>query len=210
MVEHWGDIAKDFVRALHCVVEKAIERTLQEVIGVYHQTGLYREIEKLIGEFLEFIEAQFAEDVTAYFEMELNSTLTMAHAEHKERTTRSLKLLTERRHNARAKCLMRLRGRADEDPTKILPSELGPDPFSQEVEMMAVSHPYQTCSFQDANCTECPSLLRDRPYEVYRHGLSVGRVQNKVEVPRSASADSRRPAEFCDSGQMQRAHGRGS
>lgn len=143
MVKHWGGIANDFVRALHRVVQKVIMMTLDDVIAEYHQTGLYRELQKLISEFLESIEAQFAEDVSAYFEMERGSTLTMAQMEHKERTTRSLKLLTERRDHARARCWLKLRGRPDDDHTKVPASELGPDPFSQEIEMMAVSHLYQ-------------------------------------------------------------------
>ncbi|KAJ5548229.1 hypothetical protein N7513_005463 [Penicillium frequentans] len=163
MVKHWGGIANDFVRALHSVVEKAILMTLDNVIAEYQQTGLYRELQKLISEFLESIEAQFAEDVSAYFEMERGSTLTMAQIEHKERTTRSLKLLTERRDHARAKCWLRLRGRPDDDHTKVPASELGPDPFSQEIEMMANTRGYYEIArmrFTDMVCLLAESKVK--------------------------------------------------
>ncbi|KAJ5650625.1 uncharacterized protein N7484_004348 [Penicillium longicatenatum] len=163
MVMHWGEIATDFVHALHRVVQKAIIMTLDDVIAEYHQTGLYRELQKLISEFLECINAQFAEDVSAYFEMERGNTLTMAQMEHKERTTRSLKLLIERREIARAKCWLRLRGRPDDDHTKITSSELGPDPFSQEIEMMANSRGYYEIArmrFTDMVCLFAESKVK--------------------------------------------------
>ncbi|KAJ5993750.1 hypothetical protein N7451_009474 [Penicillium sp. IBT 35674x] len=134
-------------------------------------------------EFLESIEAQFAEDVSAYFEMERGSTLTMAQMEHKERTTRSLKLLTERRGHARAKCWLRLRGRPDDDHTKVPASELGPDPFSQEIEMMANSRGYYEIArirFTDMVCLLAESKVKGKCREQLQQTLEA---QLKAATP---------------------------
>ncbi|KAJ5923270.1 dynamin GTPase [Penicillium verhagenii] len=158
-----GDVARDFVVALHRVVQKAIMMTLDEVMVLYHQTGLYRELQRIIGEYLDSIEAQFLDAVTAYFGMERVSTLTMAQMEHKERTNRSLKLLLERREAARAKCWQRVRGRPEEDYTKVTAADLGPDPFSQEIEMMANARGYYEIArmrFTDVVCLLAESKVR--------------------------------------------------
>ncbi|KAJ5646764.1 hypothetical protein N7490_003136 [Penicillium lividum] len=163
MIKHWGAIANDFVRALHRVVHKAILMTLDDVMAMYQQTGLYRELQKVITDLLGLIEAQFLEHVMGYFKMEHGSTLTMAQAEHKERSTRSLKLLTERREQARARCFQRLRGRPDEDLSKVTAAELGPDQFAQEIEMMASARGYYEIArmrFTDMVCLFAESKVK--------------------------------------------------
>ncbi|KAJ5759324.1 hypothetical protein N7520_006480 [Penicillium odoratum] len=163
MVKHWGAITNDFVRALHRVVHKAILMTLDDVMAMYQQTGLYRELQKVITELLDLIEAQFLGHVMEYFKMEHGSTLTMAQAEHKERSNRSLKLLTERRELARARCFQRIRGRPDEDLSKVTAAELGPDQFAQEIEMMASARGYYEIArmrFTDMVCLFAESKVK--------------------------------------------------
>jgi hypothetical protein len=53
---------------------KAILMTLDDVMAMYQQTGLYRELQKVITDLLDLIEAQFSGHVMEYFKMEYGST----------------------------------------------------------------------------------------------------------------------------------------
>lgn len=142
-VENWHVLTKAFVFATHGIVQRVVLSTLDEVIAQYRQTELYRELYRVIGTFLLRLRAEYLHDASTHYQIEKDNPFTMAQSQHKEASLEALRKLTRARHASRAKTWRMARGHATDDEqkvTKVSDADLGPDQFSQELEMMAVSH----------------------------------------------------------------------
>lgn len=145
-IEHWKDVGDQFAAALHVVVQHAVLKTLDDVMSMYKQTALYREFQKIIEDFLSRVQDDYETDLKAYFEIEHSVPFTMAQAEHKEKSGKVLAELMKSRQHSLLKSWLRARGFGEDDKAAAQ-AELGPDPFAQELEMVAVSLSTMTCGF---------------------------------------------------------------
>lgn len=139
-VMHWGDLANTFVAAVHGVVRGVLTTTLDEIVAQYRQTNLYRELHRIINEFLAQLGRDYLDSALAHFCIEYDTPFTMAREQHRQAKQLALEVLSHSRTQYRARCWRTLRGYSDDDTKHSKPSleELGEDPFAQEIEMMAV------------------------------------------------------------------------
>ncbi|KAJ5721643.1 uncharacterized protein N7483_009577 [Penicillium malachiteum] len=164
MISHWEVVVKSFAQALHGVLEKAVLSALNDVMSMYRQTGLYREFQKIIHDFLAKVTTDYDQQVLAYFQMEYETPFTMAQAEHKQKTSKVLADLSKARGLARSKVWQKVRGLSDDDKANVH-ADLGPDPFSQEIEMISSSRGYYEIAamrFTDMVCLLAESKIRAR------------------------------------------------
>ncbi|OQE47152.1 hypothetical protein PENCOP_c001G07235 [Penicillium coprophilum] len=147
-VEHWGKLMEIFLKATHNLVHSMLLEALEEEFAQYHQTGLYQELSRILKDFmgkLRRIHLQIAKD---YCKSENEIPFTMAQGQHQALMQQTLTILKSRRHNARALCWLRIRGhdtcdeKISDKIKKIQLEHLGPDRYSQEIEMMASSLAY--------------------------------------------------------------------
>lgn len=141
-VEHWKEIMKLFIHAAHGLVQKILFETLDEVVAQYQQTGLYRALKSIIINFLAGLRSEYCSSALANYNVEHEKPFTMAQTHHKRAMQDALEALIRGCHHSRAKSYLKLRGIASDDEhklNKVTAAELGPDPYSQELEMMAVS-----------------------------------------------------------------------
>jgi len=141
-VKNWDVLANAFVYATHTIVQKVLVDTLDEVIAQYHQTGLYRELYRVMTTFLLRLRGEYLHAAGTHYQIESDNPFTMAQAQHRVASLETLDKLTRARRDSRAKVYLSLRGYAAEDDQKVrkvTDADLGPDQFSQELEMMAVS-----------------------------------------------------------------------
>ncbi|KAJ5173236.1 Dynamin [Penicillium capsulatum] len=161
-VKHWEGIAQDFAKALLGVIKKVLFMTLDEVIVNHRQTGLYRELYRIIEAFLAQIQANYLDEVSAYARMEHDRPFTLAALAHKEAMEKAKNALTRGRNRSRAKHWISLRSLSDEYVERV-EAELGADPYAQEVEMVASSRAYYEVAssrFLDVICLIAEAKLR--------------------------------------------------
>ncbi|KAJ5093903.1 dynamin GTPase [Penicillium angulare] len=162
-VKHWKGIVKEFADALYDTVKQVVQKTLNEVMAMYHQTELFRELQRITDDFLSLARLDYEKQVIDYFCMEYNTPFTMAHQYHKEKSLKALQELTQKRHEGRRKVWLRLHGYSEDKKEKA--PEFGPDPFSQEIEMLASSRGYYEIAkvrFTDMICLLAESHIRGR------------------------------------------------
>ena len=141
-VQHWEGIATDFAKALLGVVNKVLLQTLGDAIVSHRQTELYRQVHRIIDTFLARIEDEYLGDIASYCRMEQARPFTLAEQRHKEETEKALRVLLARRKRNRVKKWLRIRKLPeDENIDRVTDDDLGPDPYAQELEMVAVSDP---------------------------------------------------------------------
>ncbi|EPS33926.1 hypothetical protein PDE_08888 [Penicillium oxalicum 114-2] len=143
-IKHWCELASVFVAATCSIVIRILTKCLDAVIAQYHQTGLYRELSRVINEFVNECQTEFLSYVRAQFQIEYDKPFTMAQARHKIASKNALQSLISGRNRARARGILRRAGGDVDDESKIakIIKDLGPDEFVQEIEMMADSHGY--------------------------------------------------------------------
>ncbi|KAJ5287445.1 hypothetical protein N7478_003131 [Penicillium angulare] len=162
-VEHWNGIVETFSSALYDTVKQVVYKTLNEVMAMYHQTELFRELQRITNDFLSLVSLDFSKQITDHFWMEFNTPLTMAHQYHKEKSSKCLTELAQKRHEGRRKTWLKAHGYPEDRREKI--PDLGPDPFSQEIEMLASSRGYYEIAkarFTDMIYLLAESHIRDR------------------------------------------------
>lgn len=137
-VAHWEGIAKDFAKALLAIIKKVLFITLDEVVLNHRQTEMYRELHRIIETFLFQIQTDYLNDISAYARMEHDRPFTLAEQAHEEAMKRAKIALLRGRNRTRAKHLLGLKDLSEEYLEKA-ETWLGPDPYAQEIEMVAVS-----------------------------------------------------------------------
>lgn len=141
-VKHWKGLMIAFVDAVHDAVQRVLSSTLNDVVGQYHQTKLYRELLRIIDAFLQQLRANFHAVGKDHYRIEHEKPFTMAQTQHREAMQIALHNLINSRAQSRNRCYWKARGYSDEDDVKLSknpPEDIGADPFAQEIEMMAVS-----------------------------------------------------------------------
>jgi GTP-binding protein EngB required for normal cell division len=140
-VKHWDGLTSTFVVATCNLVMRVLGMNLDEEIAQYHQTGLYRELRRVINEFVTQLRTEFLDDAMAHYQIEHQKPFTMAQSLHKEAQKTALRGLINGRNRSRAKTFLRGAGYDPDDETNISKTieKLIPDGYSQEIEMMAVS-----------------------------------------------------------------------
>lgn len=145
-VKHWYDPLSVFLVATYRLVRDMLHRQLDEVFLQYHQTGLYRELKRIIESFLYKLRAAHFEHAQENFNIEYNKPFTMALSALDQSIKSAHSFLAERRRLARAGSYLDSQGkypkgdaRREAELRKLTDAELGRDQFSQELTMMAVS-----------------------------------------------------------------------
>ncbi|KAE8151217.1 P-loop containing nucleoside triphosphate hydrolase protein [Aspergillus avenaceus] len=186
-VKHWHEPMTSFLRATHSLVKEMLMRQLRDVFAQYFQTSLFRELKKIIEDYLGRLQVEHFDHALENYEIEVQNPFTMAKLQLEQQTQSALNFLTSRRHLARANCYVDQQGRFLEgDPRreteikKITPDMLGPDKFLQEVKMMAsVRGYYEVASsrFLDSTCqgvhTKLFAKCRDELITVIEDELGI-------------------------------------
>ncbi|KAJ5380795.1 uncharacterized protein N7496_003223 [Penicillium cataractarum] len=143
-VKHWDGLVNAFVSATCNLVLRVLGMNLDEVIAQYHQTGLYRELRRVISEFVNQLRGAFLDDAMAHYKIECEKPFTMAQLLHKEAQGNALRGLIVGRNRSRARTYLRSAALDANDESRIaeIIKNLAPDTYSQEVEMMASSRAY--------------------------------------------------------------------
>ncbi|KAJ5835759.1 Dynamin [Penicillium robsamsonii] len=185
-VEHWGKLMEIFVKATHSLVHSMLIEALEEEFAQYHQTGLYQELSRILKEFmskLRRIHLQIAKD---YCKSEHEIPFTMAQSQHQLLMQQVSSSLKSRRHNSRAMCWLKIRGHDMNDEKisdkikKVQSDQLGPDRYSQEIDMMASSLAYYDIAssrFLDVLCQSTHMKL----FRACRAGL-VNTLRDDLEI----------------------------
>lgn len=140
-VKHWDDLTSAFVIATCNLVMRVLGANLDEVIAQYRQTALYRELRRVISEFVTQLRGEFLDDAKAHYQIEHEKPFTMAQSLHKEAQRNALRGLIAGRSRSRARAYLRRAGYDVDDESNIakVVKDLAADPYAQEIEMMAVS-----------------------------------------------------------------------
>lgn len=145
-VKHWYDPLSVFLVATHRLVRDMLHKQLDEVFLQYHQTGLYRELKRIIEGFLYKLRAAHFEHAQENFNIEYNKPFTLALSALDQSIKSAYIFLAEKRRFARASSYLDAQGkyprgdaRREAELKKLTDVELGRDQFSQELTMMAVS-----------------------------------------------------------------------
>ncbi|KAJ5825622.1 Dynamin family protein [Penicillium riverlandense] len=149
-IEHWEGLMQRFVDATNTEVQKALLDMVEEVFNDYHQTGLYREVKSTIISYLAQLKCEHLAYGREVYKMENGKPFTRAIDQLNKAQKAALKELTRARFLARGKGYLELRGYQfssinEASPvvnSKLSIEDLGPDPFAQEVEMMARARAY--------------------------------------------------------------------
>lgn len=117
---------------------------LEEEFAQYHQTGLYQELSRFLKEFMGKLRQAHLQIAKDYCKSEREIPFTMAQGQHQLLMQQTSNVLKARRFNTRATCWLKIRGHDNDDKIsekvkRIQLEQLGPDRYSQELEMMAVS-----------------------------------------------------------------------
>lgn len=134
-VRHWLRPLKTFVDEVDKMAKRVLFQTLENVMGPYRQTELFRELTRIIESFLSRLNKDFLADCAERYKAESSKPFTLAGDLHKSKMEESLKALIERRNEMRKNQILKTSGEPEKRSSKI---ELGPDEYSPEIEMMAV------------------------------------------------------------------------
>lgn len=143
-VQHWGKLMEAFMKATHDLVHGMLLEALEEEFAQYHQTCLYQELNKILKMYMGNVRQRHFQMAQDYCKSEHEVPFTMAQGQHESLMKQALDAVQQRRSIARATCWHRIRGydMNDDriaDKIKKTAETLGPDRYSQEIEMMAVS-----------------------------------------------------------------------
>lgn len=141
-IKHWSKISKVFVNAVYDHVDEILAAAVDEELSQYKQTELYRNLHGMIKQFMDQIREEQLEDIMKFDEIQYCCPLTRAQEKRDEEIKKAFKALKCNREKSRARCYLRLDRQPVDDESllnNVVETKLGPDPFGQEVEMVAVS-----------------------------------------------------------------------
>ncbi|OJI98433.1 hypothetical protein ASPVEDRAFT_59799 [Aspergillus versicolor CBS 583.65] len=193
-VVHWKQPMIVFIDASHQLVRDTLLRELNNVFIQYNQTGLFRELERIIRSYLKKLRAEHLAHAEEIYSIEYEKPFTMATTALDQATAIAYKHLESRRFDARANHYLDLFNkypigdpRRESEKKKIGNAELGADKFTLEVRMMAITRGYyETASsrFVDSVCQSIYTKLFFRCHQslvkAIEHGLGI-QAENAVE-----------------------------
>ncbi|RAK97752.1 putative dynamin GTPase [Aspergillus ibericus CBS 121593] len=168
-VKHWSEPLSAFLAATHRLVRDMVHKQIDEVFSQYHQTGLYREIKRIIDAYLYSLKRDHFEHAQENFNIEYNKPFTMDFAALDHATKSARQYLVERRQLSRAASYLDSQGkypkgdaRREAELKKITDADLGRDQFTQEIAMMATTRGYYDLAssrFVDSICQSVHTKL---------------------------------------------------
>lgn len=145
-VKHWDKPMNAFIRATHKLVHDRLMKQLDDVFSQYHQTGLYRELKRILQNYMQGLREDHFRRAQEHYNIEYNKPFTIAQDAMRIATDDAVQYLKEKRFRARGIKYLNLQGKyAEDDPRreaelkKLTEAQLGKDKFVQEIKMMAVS-----------------------------------------------------------------------
>ncbi|KAL5001869.1 P-loop containing nucleoside triphosphate hydrolase protein [Aspergillus recurvatus] len=193
-VAHWRDPMVTFINASHQLVKEKLLHELNEVFVQYTQTGLFRELEKMIKNYLRKLHIEHLAHVDELYEIEHCRPFTMADSQLSQATEDCQKHLQAKRLAARANHYLDIQGkfprddpRRETERKKLGVAELGVDEFALEVRMMATTRGYYEVAssrFVDSVCQTVHTKLfmkcRENLVKTIESELGIG-DENAVE-----------------------------
>ncbi|KAL2835249.1 P-loop containing nucleoside triphosphate hydrolase protein [Aspergillus cavernicola] len=148
-VVHWLNPMMVFIESSHRLVKDTLLRELREVFVQYLQTRLFRELKRIIEGYLNKLRAEHVDHVNEIYSIEYHKPFTMANEALGNETEIALQHIKSRRFYARANHYLTLQQKypvgdphREREMKRLGPNELGSDPFTLEVEMMATTRGY--------------------------------------------------------------------
>ncbi|PWY91926.1 dynamin family protein [Aspergillus sclerotioniger CBS 115572] len=168
-VKHWSEPLSVFLVATHRLMREMVLKQIDEVFSQYHQTGLYRELKRIIDAYLYTLRRDHFEHAQENFNIEHNKPFTMDFAALEQATKTARQYIHERRWISRAGCYLDCQGkypkgdaRREAEIRKLTEADLGRDQFAQEVAMMATTRGYYDLAssrFVDSICQSVHTKL---------------------------------------------------
>ncbi|KAL6230568.1 hypothetical protein BDW75DRAFT_244693 [Aspergillus navahoensis] len=161
-VTHWRDPMVTFINASHQLVKEKLMHELNGVFVQYTQTGLFRELERIIKNYLRKLHVEHLAHVDELYEIEHCRPFTMADSQLNQAKEDCQRHLQSKRLAARANHYLDIQGKLPRDDPrreaerkKLGVAELGVDEFALEVRMMATTRGYYEVAssrFVDSVC----------------------------------------------------------
>ncbi|KAL4932798.1 putative dynamin GTPase [Aspergillus undulatus] len=168
-VEHWEQPMVAFVNASHKLVKRILQKEVDKVFVQYHQTELYRELQKIIDSYLQQLRTDHLVHAGELYYIERTKPFTMASSTLTRAIEDAQKTLETSRLDARKKHYLKLLNKYHEDPSrrqaemkKLGEAELGVDNFTQELRIMAETRGYYevaSARFVDSVCQSVHTKL---------------------------------------------------
>lgn len=143
-VLHWVEPMEVFVEATHKLLKRTLMESLDTVFCEYRQTSLYRELKKIMDEYLVEIFHEHLDSALENYQVEYHKPFTIATTSLQVAIDKHHEALKQQRHRFRANAYLNAQGKLPSDPKreaeikKLTHAELGVDQYTREVEMMAV------------------------------------------------------------------------
>ncbi|KAL4922271.1 P-loop containing nucleoside triphosphate hydrolase protein [Aspergillus aurantiobrunneus] len=193
-VVHWKEPMMTFIDASHQLMKETLLHELNKAFIQYTQTGLFRELEKIIRNYLRKLRVDHHAQVEELYEIEYHKPFTMANSTLDKATVEAHRHLETRRFDARANRFLELQQkysagdpRRENEKKKLGVAELGVDVFTLEVRMMAITRGYYEVAssrFVDSVCqtvyTKLFSKCRGDLVKVIENDLGI-MAENAVE-----------------------------
>lgn len=149
-VQHWKHPMKEFLEVTRQMLQKVLLQQLDSVFVHYQQTALYSELKRIITKFLDQAYEELCDHAEENYFIEHSKPFTMAKGALEEAQERFLGKLKARRRTGRVNLYLDIQQSVTEQDelepdqkraaaAKITDADIGPDDFSKEVEIMAVS-----------------------------------------------------------------------
>ncbi|RJE21495.1 Dynamin family [Aspergillus sclerotialis] len=186
-VKHWDKPMNAFIRATHKLVHDTLMKQLDDVFSQYHQTGLYRELKRILETYMQGLREAHFRQVQEIYNIEYDKPFTLAKDAMHIATHEAKEYLKEKRFRARGIKYLNLQGKyAEDDPRreaelkKLTGAQLGKDKFVEELKMMAKTRAYYdiaSARFVDSICqsthTRLFSKCRDDLVNVIEKELGI-------------------------------------
>lgn len=145
-VKHWKQPMTVFLNATYKLVKDMLIRQLDGVFGQFHQTGLYRELKRIVEGYLQTARKEHFRHAEENYNIEWSRPFTLDELLLQNATKAAFQYLNSCRNRKRANAYLDIHGSKFPfgDPRReneIKKLELGDDPYNLELKMMAVSLP---------------------------------------------------------------------
>ncbi|TQB74446.1 hypothetical protein MPDQ_004747 [Monascus purpureus] len=161
-VQHWDKPMIVFLTVTHKLVKNMLLGQLDAVFSEYRQTSLYRELKHILEEYLHSLRTEHFQHAEQNYSVEFNKPFTMALPALNQARKTASQYLSACRFRARAKAYLEVRSkfklgdpRRESELKRLTNGDLGDDPYSQELDMMARSRGYYEIAssrFVDSIC----------------------------------------------------------
>jgi hypothetical protein len=142
-VQHWKGPRKVFLAVK--IVKQTFMEQIEKVFSCYRTTELYRQLTKIVDQFLSEVRSDLDTQALKLYELENSMPFTMDQYAMERASEEAFRYYKSRRRFLRARCLLESRGtlpedrlKAEKEINKVTDQELGRDHFAVEIQMMSV------------------------------------------------------------------------